>query len=268
MRAKRRGTYVYTEPGGHGAGIETVSTTVTVGDACPHGGFRIGKVLVCGECGDSEHQLGLAILYIAKKVAYQVTGKTFTANDVIGGVSLALVLNRDRILKANNPGALAYVIGRRAALRLYRSGRSVPTVAVSQMNLPENDNDGESLETTTQRLEYLYGTNVVQRELEEEWREVCSGRGRTFPGLDLVMNQANLLLLRRVIEEARQRITLDTWHVIELRLDLDDFGECLTWREISKLTPYKMNDLPEIYRQGLAVIHDHIVKRLMTKPLT
>jgi hypothetical protein len=263
MRAKRRGTYVYTEPGGYGAGIETVSTTVTVGDACPHGGFRIGKVLVCGECGDSEHQLGLAILYIAKKVAYQVTGKTFTANDVIGGVSLALVLNRDRILKANNPGALAFVIGRRAALRLYRPGRSVPTIAVSQMNLPEDDGDGESLETTSQRLEFLAGRTSY----EEEWREVYSGRGRTFPGLDLVMNPANFLLLQRVIEEARQRIPLDTWRVIDLRLDLDDFGECLTWRAISKLTPYKTNDLPEIYRQGLAVIHDHIVKRLITKPL-
>jgi hypothetical protein len=167
MRAKRRGTYVYTEPG-FGAGIEIVPAAVAVDDACPHGGFRIGNVLVCGKCGDSEHQLGLAILYIAKKVAYQVTGKTFTTDDVIGSVSLALVLNRDRILKANNPGALAYVIGRRAALRFYRPGRSAPTIAVSQMNLPEDDGDRESLETTSQRLEFLAG----RASYEEEWREV------------------------------------------------------------------------------------------------
>ena len=267
LRAKRGSRYIYAGEGFAESDVVGVADAA-VGDACRHGGFRIGNVLVCGECGDPEHQLGLAILYIAKKCAYEVTGKTFTRDDVIGVVALALVLNRERILQANNPGGLAYVIGRRAALRLYRSGRSVSTIAVSQINLPENDNDGERLESTTQRLDYLYGKKVIQQELEEEWREACSARGRTFPGLDLVMSQANFLLLRRVIEEAKQRISLHTWHVIELRLDLDDFGECLTWREISKMTPFKMNDLPEVCRQGLAVIHDHIVKRLMAKPLT
>lgn len=259
MRVRRRRKGIYGSGGG--LRLDVAADAAGSGDACRHGGFKIGNILVCGKCGDPEHQLGLAILYIAKKVAFEVTGKTFTSDGVVGAVSLVLWLTREQIVHANNPGGLAFTIGRRAALRLYRNGRSVPAMAVGQMDFPADD-DGKILETNTQRIDYLAGEN----EVEDGWQAACSARGRTFPYLGLVMNAANFLLLQAVIEEAKRKISLNVWNVIELRLDLyDDVGECLTWREISKLTPFNFNDLPEVYRQGLAVIRDHIVKRLMTK---
>lgn len=280
MRARRGGTLVYTERG-LGAGVEIVPKDVA-GDthaACIHGGFQIGKVLICGHCGDPELQLGLAISFIARKAAFDAFGKASADDDMIGAAALALWMNQDKILKAQNPGGLAYVIGKKAAMRVYRSRRfsvldeegnrrlRLRQIPVSQLNLPAENEEGDELETLDQRLDFLQ-RELVHEEMEEDWRELCSARGREFPGLDLVMSAANFLLLRRTIEEARQNISLDEWRVIDLRLDLDDDGECLTWREISKVTPFKFNDLPVIYQRALGVIRDYIVARLITKPST
>ena len=267
MRAKRKGRWVYTERNYFADRTDVppdISTGELEGAACEHGGFLIGNALVCGRCGEESEQLGHAILYLAHKISHKVTGKNFTPDDVIGTVALALVLNQKRILSARNPGGMAYTIGLRAATKLYRNGRSVPAQPEGRLKLASADEDGHKLHTTTQRLEYLNQHNV-ERELAQHWNEESYSRVKTFPNLDLVMNAANLLLLQSAVEEAKRNLPLHVWRVIDLRLGLDD-DQPRTWREIAKITPFKFNDLPDVYAGGLATIKPYIIKRLISGP--
>jgi hypothetical protein len=265
MRAKRKGRWVFTERNYFADRLDIppdLSADAVEGTACEHGGFLIGNVLVCGKCGDESEQLGHAVLYLAHRISHKVTGKSFTSDDVVGTVALALVLNQKRILGAENPGGMAYTIGLRAARKLYRNGKSVLAQAEGKLKLPSEVKEGNKLVTTAQRLEHLDQHNV-EKGLQREWAENSYSRVKTFPHLDLVMNAANLLLLQRAVEEAKRNLPLHVWRVIDLRLGLED-DEPRTWRQISKVTPFKFNDLPDVYARGLATMKPYIITKLIS----
>ncbi len=252
MKAKRGSTLVYTERGFEAERSLDLPEDKAVGghagQTCPHGGPLLFGVPVCAYCGDPEEQLGLGILYIARKVSKQVRGVTFDDNDVIGAVAIALHINSGEICRAKNPTALAFLIGLRAARKLYRHPGGIKTFATEEAGL----------ELAASRTE-----------MSEDWNRQCFEAVRSFPGVDQVWNPANFDLLHRTIEEAKQSLPtepFDVWKIIDLRLGLT--GRDHYWGEIAKMLnegveePISARDLGRIYDFGLASIRAHLVKKL------
>jgi hypothetical protein len=71
VRAKSRSRLVYTEQGPLARREDPLPADLSGvdGDACQHGGFLVGTVLVCGECGDEGEQLWHAVQWLARKIS-------------------------------------------------------------------------------------------------------------------------------------------------------------------------------------------------------
>jgi hypothetical protein len=284
MRAKRRGTYVYTErgPGAKPAPsppspVESVLVTtpnqfisnpppqVVPEATCPHGGVMLGEVFVCGTCGDEQQQIGLALMHVARKIAWQIPVSTATFDDVMMTAALVLVENQKRILSAKNPTGMAIVIGRRAVLKMYRS-KSVKSVAVGKMSL-----DGPDFETVTQRLDYLDEPRARAKE-RAQWAAECYERARTFPGIDLVWNAKNFERIQDAINEGKRELPSDQWRIIDMRLGLSEGMGEHGWVEISDHFSDAGKNIPEhqvrrSYHAGLAFLKAHLIKTLLPEKI-
>jgi hypothetical protein len=281
MRAKRRGSLVYTRRG-HGAEVKpnpsplspVLLTTpnqvllhnppvLVVPEAvCSHGGVLLGDMPVCGICSDGE-QIGLALMHLARKLSYCIPVASASPEDVMMTAVLAMVANQKRILSAREPGALAWWVGKCAVLKMFRP-KSVQSLAESQMNLPEEPD----LETSTQRLAFL---NKPQRELDREWMEQCYDRALTFPGLNLVWNVKNFQRLQEALDEARRELPstpVDYWRVVDMRLGYSKGMGEHAWQEIADTVAPSWKSVKEwqvrrIYQEALALMRDSLVKKLL-----
>jgi hypothetical protein len=236
---------------------------------CPHGGLLLHKIPVCGHC--NPEALGLAILHIARKVSRQIRFATITTDDIFGVVALALYSNHKKILTAQNPTALAFTIAHRAAKKAWLN-RSVSAMAVGGMN-GFIDDEGNTIESTTGKLEYLDGLNKIE-ELDEKYRYKCYLKARTLPGLGLLWTDENFRRLRLAIDEGKRLLPkkpCDVWLLIDMRLGLSEGMEEYGWQEIAdrlsptwdKLSPRRCRDL---YDCGLGSLRNHIILALVINP--
>lgn len=238
---------------------------------CPHGGIYLGGMALCGECEqrDANELFGLAVLYTARKAARKIQVVTSTVDDCVMTAVMALVYpkNKTKILKANNPDAMAYTIAERAIKRLYRSG-SVKSMSVGKMSFENIEND-DLAETTSQKLEYLDGMVQVQQE-KQHWADACYERARVFPGIGLLWTEKNLNRLQIVLDEAKRLLptkTFSHWIVINMRLGLSEGMQEHTWEEIAEqVTTFK--EITErmvryAYNEGLKSIKAHLINSLM-----
>jgi hypothetical protein len=284
MKAKRRGTLVYTSRG-PGAEIKPeaaspslVPTLVTTPNEvihnpptavvpeaiCPNGGVLIGDEPVCGICSDGE-QIGLALLHLSRKLSHVIPVRSSTPEDVMMVAVLAMVANQKKILAAREPGALAWTIGKRAVQKMYRP-KSAPSMGESQMTLP----DIPEMETSFQRLDFLDNPRV-QRELDREWMESCYERARTFPGLNLVWNAKNFDRLQEAIDEARRELPtepINYWFVVDMRLGYSKGMGEHGWQEIADTLAPSWKRIGEwqvrrIYSAALARMRDSLVQKLL-----
>jgi hypothetical protein len=286
MKAKRRGTLVYTERG-YGANIKPealppssliplVTTPTEVihnpppavvpEEVCPHGGVLLGDKPVCGICSDGE-QIGLALLHLARKLSYSIPVASAAPEDVMMTAVLAMVANQKKILSAREPGALAYTIGKRAVLKMYRP-KSVVALAVGKMQM--YDEEGGKLEKTSWKLEFL-DQQRVQREEAARWANECYERARTFPGLNLVWNAKNFERLQEAIDEARRELPstpVDYWRVIDMRLGYSKGMREFGWQEIADTLSPSWKPIGEwrvrrVYNEALALMRDSLVEKLL-----
>jgi hypothetical protein len=281
MRAKRRGRLVYTERG-PGAEIKpTPSPLVPVlvtarnqviynppavvvpEEVCPHGGLLLHDVPVCGICSNGgEEQIGLALMFIARKTSYHIPVASASRDDVMMVAALALVANGHRVLKAKNPTGMAFTIAKRAVLKMYRN-RSVQSMGESQMNLP----DVPELETSTQRLDFLTNKHE-KKEMYAAWVGECYERVRIFPGIGLMWTAKNLKRLQEAIEEGKRDLPSQHWRIIDMRLGLSEGMKEHKWTEIADIISPSWKPIPEhqvrrAYHAGLDFLREHLVKTLM-----
>jgi hypothetical protein len=272
VRAKKGSSYVFTERGPEAEqslNLHDVPEKPVGGQRCPHDGLMLFGIPVCGFCGDPRQQMGHAIMFLARRVSRQIRGCTFTPDDVIGTVALALVINTKQILKAANPTGLATTIAMAAARKLYRHLGGIKSTPVGKMDL--GSDEGEPIETTTQKLDYLDGL-LRTEEMNEKWRRQCYEGVRTFPGIDVVWNEENFQLLKDAIEEAKLALPtypINVWTVIDMRLGLS--GPDFFWTDIakmfSKLEPISPKQVSRTYDAGLGVIREHLL-RMLVPPMT
>ena len=284
MRAKSRGRLVYTRRG-HGAEIEPppsppVSVTVTTPNTvilnlpapvvsesvCPHGGSLLGNVFVCGVCSNGE-QIGLGLMHIARMIAWKIPVATAPWEDVMMTAVLAMLPSQKKILSARNPSGLAYTIGLRAVLKMYRH-KSVLSFPVGKMKM--RDEDGGKLETTTEKLEFLNQQRVRDEE-QAAWAAECYERARTFPALNLVWNEKSFLRLQEALDEARRELPsqpVSYWRVVDMRLGYSQGMGEHGWQEIADHVsppwkPISERTIRRIYQDALDRMRVSMVKKLL-----
>jgi len=321
MRANRHGKgYVYTERGPDvfrkepprpfivkpdDENVPSVSTPSSVvlsppqpEPICPHNGIYFGGVAICGEClrdrrgkGVDEKQLaqetenlfGLAVLHTCNRVARKNLVRSVPLDDCVMTAALALVnpKSKKQILTAKNPEAMAYTIAKRAIQKLYRGGKSVKSLAVSQIavandegqDLSVSDAIGLLAEPQWQKGDRAAFNSVkMTRKVYDAWAERCYERVRVFPGIKLLWTDENLNRLRMVLDEAKKLLPtrpFSHWIVISMKIGYDMPAH--TWSQIAEQVSPSWKRLTErqvqyAYNEGLKMMKTHLLSKLLPVP--
>lgn len=244
MRARSRSRLMFTEPGPDAfvKPLPIVEAPLPDRNHCIHGGVMMGDFAICHVCHpeyDEGQLFAMALLDLCQNEAGRLRVYRKDFDDAAMSAWIVLFQNKEKIMRANNWGAMARRIAKNTILKLGRNPNRLALVSP----IAEAHNANSKLDA----LALPRSTGAPQRAM-------------VIPGVRLPATEENFAVVQWALERARRVVSRQDWILVENRLGLH--GVPISWETLARVTKQTPRQAQYQFQQALRKMKASILRSI------